>query len=201
MKLINFLPNETIFDRWYGCFLILGPKHCFLGHKVWFWDILCYFWVYTYSINKQICFLYFPNFITQFAILFITTYRKFENANTWSFQIRLIYINFNGKNWHFLPYLVKNSFFGSNYKMKALNFTFYMSYWSLSNFLPKSIFMFSISPHLITQWGILLTTTYRKLNISSTCGFKARLNLYQFWWKFTFFKPYLVKNHFFCVSN
>ena len=110
-SLSNFLPNDTMFDRWFGCFvLILGQKHCFLGQKHWFWDNMCYFWVYTYSINKQICFLYFPNFLTQFTILFITTYRKFEISSTWDFKIRLTYINF-GENWHFLPYLVKKLIF------------------------------------------------------------------------------------------
>ena len=51
-SLSNFLPNDTMFDRWYGCFvLILGQKH-------WFWDNLCYFGVYTYNINEKIYVFY-----------------------------------------------------------------------------------------------------------------------------------------------
>ena len=110
--------------------LFFGPKTLILGQFVLFLGL------YTQHKWENLCFLYFTNFITQCVILLITTYRKFEISSIWGFKIRLICINFD-ENWHFLPYFVKNSFLGSNYKMKALNFMFYTSYWSLSNFLPN----------------------------------------------------------------
>ena len=110
--------------------LFFGPKTLILGQFVLF---LC---LYIQHKWENLCFLYFPNFITQRAILFITIYRKFEISSTWGFKIRLIYINFD-ENWHFFTIFGKKFIFWSNYKMKALNFMFYMSYWSLSSFLPN----------------------------------------------------------------
>ena len=99
---------------------VFGPKTLILGQFVLFLDL------YIQHKLENLCFLYFHNFITQCAILFITIDRKFEISSTWGFKIRLIYINFDEKLTFFLPYLVKNSYFGSNYKMKALNFMFYV---------------------------------------------------------------------------
>ena len=110
-----------------------------LGENVHFWSF--FFKFEEISLRKNVFSLKMEMFQKLKLSQKLTIYTCYISLRVWhssifGLKIRLIYINFD-ENWLFLPYLVKNSFFGSNYKMKALNFTFYMSYWSLSNFLPN----------------------------------------------------------------
>ena len=110
-----------------------------LGENVNFWSF--FFKFEEISLRKNVFSLKMGMFQKLKLSQKLTIYTCYISWKVWDsgifgLKIRLIYINFD-ENWHFLPYLVKNPFFGSNYQMKDLDFMFYMSYWSLSYFLPN----------------------------------------------------------------